>query len=192
MGVAGHLVTRGKAGQRRIDLLNLFETFGGELGSLVKASMGRGGDTATKKGDNGSWAIREFRGIKSLTAVLFVMIINIAQPKVIGQTHRRGCSTSVRRCRSSSGRDGSSGSRGEAGQRRMDLLNLFETFLGELRGVGKASLRRALNTTGKKGDNGGRAIREISRVESATAVLFVIIISIVEQKIGRSNAPEGL
>ena len=162
------------------------------MGSLVKASIGRGGDTATKKGDNGSWAIREFRGIKSLTAMLFVIIISIAQPKVIGQTHRRGCSTGVRRCRSSGSRDSSSGSRGKAGQCRMDLLDLFETFLGELRGVGKASLRGALDATGKKGDNGGRAIREISSVENATAVLLVITINIVEQKSGRSNAPEGL
>ena len=81
LGVAGHLVTRGKAGQRRIDLLNLFETFGGKLGSLGKASIGRRCDTATKKGDNGSWAIRKFRSIKSCTTVLLVIIINIAQPK---------------------------------------------------------------------------------------------------------------
>ena len=118
---------------------------------------------------------------------------------MVGQTHRRGCSTSVRRCstsvrrcRSSGSRGCSSGGRGKAGQRRMDLLNLFETFLGEFRSAGKASIGGVVNTTRKKGDNRGGTIREISGIKSGTTVLLVIIINIIKPKGDRSNALEFL
>ena len=73
--------SRGKTGQRRIDLLNLFETFGRELGSVGKASIGRAGSTTGKKGDNGGRAIGKFRSIKGLTTDLLVIIINTVEPK---------------------------------------------------------------------------------------------------------------
>ena len=81
VGVAGHLVTRGKAEQIRIDLLNLLETFARKLGNVGKASTGRGVHTARKKGENIGWAMRKFRSIKSVTTDLLVVIINIVEPK---------------------------------------------------------------------------------------------------------------
>jgi hypothetical protein len=81
---------------------------------------------------------------------------------------------------------------GKARQCRINLLNLFEAFLWNLRGIGKASLRRVGDTARKEVENGGRTMREFSTIKGLATVLLVTIISIVEPKSSRSNVLEGL
>jgi len=53
--------------------------------------------------------------------------------------------------------------------------------------VGETCVRRVVNATRKKGDNGRRAIREFRSIKGLAAVRLVTIISIVEPKSGRSQ-----
>jgi hypothetical protein len=83
---AGHLVTRGgKAGQSRVDLLDLIETFLGNLGSVGKASPRRVGDATRKEVENAGRTVREFSTIRDLATVLLVTMISIVEPKAVGQ-----------------------------------------------------------------------------------------------------------
>jgi hypothetical protein len=74
------------------------------------------------------------------------------------------------------------GGRGKTWQCRIDLLNLFEAFLRKLGSVGKASLRRFVDTIRKKGENVGRTMREFSSINGLATELLVTIISIVKPK----------
>lgn len=63
-----------------MSLLNLIETFLGEWGTVGKAVIGRVGNTTRKEGENPIGTIR-----KRFATELFVTIINMVEPRVVGQ-----------------------------------------------------------------------------------------------------------
>ena len=77
--------SRRKTGQCREGILNLIEAFRGECRSVVKAGVRGVGNTIRKKGDNSGRAIRERRNGNRASADLLVTIINIVEPKSVGQ-----------------------------------------------------------------------------------------------------------
>ena len=140
-----------------------------------------------KKGDYSGRAIRKLRRV-DISADLIVTIINIVEPKSGRSTHWFGSRASRRASRRSSICNGSCR---KTGQVRVNRLNLLKTFRGECGGGIKTGVIGVGNTLLKKGDNRGRAIREMRSVDSISADLFVTIINIVEPKVGQRTGLAG-